>query len=76
MPVKIFCCYARKDDALLAKLEGQLRPFQRKGIIDVWYDRDISPGSEWELEIKERLNTAQIILLLISPDFILTVRLN
>ena len=42
---------------------------QRQGIIDVWYDRDIGAGTEWEKEIKEQLNAAQIILLLVSPDF-------
>lgn len=70
MPIKIFFCYAHEDEALLNKLKTQLRPFQRKGLIDVWYDRDISAGTEWEQEITEYLNNAQIILLLVSPDFI------
>jgi hypothetical protein len=35
----------------------------------VWYDRDIRAGAEWEQEIKEHLDTAQIIVLLVSPDF-------
>ena len=69
MAVKIFCCYAHEDEALLKKLKTQLRPLQRQGLVDVWYDRDISAGTEWEQEIKEQLNTAQIILLLVSPDF-------
>src|SRR5260370_29473762 len=69
MPVKIFCCYAHEDEALLNKLKTHLKPLQRKGLIDVWYDRDISAGTDWEQQIKEQLNTAQIILLLVSPDF-------
>lgn len=69
MPVTIFFCYAREDEALLKKLKTHLRPLQRQGFIDVWYDRDISAGTEWEQEIKQHLNTAQIILLLVSPDF-------
>ena len=44
-------------------------PLQRQGLIEVWHDRDISVGTEWEQEITEQLNSAQIILLLISPDF-------
>src|SRR5258706_10760237 len=36
----------------------------------MWYDRDVKAGVEWAAEIKEHLNTAQIILLLVSPDFI------
>ncbi len=69
MPVKIFCCYAHEDEALLKKLKTHLRPLQRQGLVDVWYDRDISAGTDWEQQIKEQLNTAQIILLLVSPDF-------
>jgi TIR domain-containing protein len=69
MPVKIFFCYAREDETLLNKLKSHLRPLQRQGLIDVWYDREISAGAEWEQEIKQNLNSAQIILLLISPSF-------
>lgn len=69
MSVKIFFCYAHEDEALLNKLKAQLRPLQRQGLLDVWYDRDISAGTDWEQQIKEQLNTAQIILLLVSPDF-------
>ncbi len=53
----------------MKKLKTHLRPLQRKHLIDVWHDRDISAGIEWEREITEHLNAAQIILLLVSPDF-------
>src|SRR5260370_17456025 len=69
MPVEIFCCYAHQDEALLNKLKTHLRPLQREGVIDGWHDRNIRGGNEWEREINEHLNTAQIILLLVSPDF-------
>src|SRR5579864_9669976 len=69
MPITIFFCYAREDEALLNKLKTHLRPLQRQGLIDVWYDRNISAGTEWEQEINQHLNSAQIVLLLISPDF-------
>src|SRR5260370_15546920 len=69
MPVKIFFCYAHEDEPLLKKLKAHLRPLQRQGLIDVWHDRDISVGTEWEQEINKHLEEAQIILLLISPDF-------
>jgi len=69
MPVTIFFCYAREDEALLIKLKAHLRPLQWEGLIDIWHDRDISAGTEWEQEISRHLNTAQIILLFVSPDF-------
>jgi tetratricopeptide (TPR) repeat protein len=69
MPVKIFFCYAREDELLLNKLKPHLQLMQRQGIIDTWHDREINAGVEWEQEISKQLNEAQIILLLISPDF-------
>ncbi len=70
MSVSIFFCYAHEDEALLNKLKAQLRPLQRERLIDVWHNRDINAGTEWEQEIKKHLNEAKIILLLVSPDFI------
>ena len=68
--IEIFLCYAREDDALRQGLEKHLRVLRRQGIINLWRDRDISAGAEWEREIDNHLNTARIILLLISADFL------
>jgi tetratricopeptide (TPR) repeat protein len=38
-------------------------------VITNWHDRKIAAGTEWNGEIDEHLNTAQVILLLISPSF-------
>lgn len=67
--IEIFCCYARKDQELLRDLKTHLAPLQRQGLISIWNDTDITAGTNWEAEISKHLNTAHIILLLISPDF-------
>ncbi len=67
--IEIFCCYAREDQPLLQSLKAHLMPLQWQGLITIWSDTDINAGAEWEEEIKKHLNTAQIILLLVSPDF-------
>lgn len=67
--IRIFVCYAHRDESLLNRFKKQLRPFLEQGIIEVWHDRDISPGVEWEPEISSNLDAAHVILLLISPDF-------
>jgi hypothetical protein len=70
MPINIFFSYAHADEELLSKLKAHLSPFQRQGLIDrSWYDRNISAGTEWEKEIDKHLNSANIILLLVSSDF-------
>jgi tetratricopeptide (TPR) repeat protein len=68
--IKIFCCYARKDKEFLNKLKIHLRPLQRHGLIHLQSDGDINAGDVWEEKIHHYLQSAQIILLLISPDFI------
>lgn len=68
--IATFCCYARKDTDLLYELKTHLSPLQRRNVIDVWHDGDISAGTVWEEEIKKHLNEAKFIFLLISADFI------
>jgi len=68
--LRVFCCYARKDQPGWLELKNRLIPLQRDGLISICADINISPGEEWEQKINHYLNTAHIILLLISPDFI------
>lgn len=67
--VDIFCCYAHEDQWLLNKLKAQLTSLQRQELIRVRADTDISAGKEWKKEVQKRLETAHILLLLVSPDF-------
>jgi hypothetical protein len=68
-PIEIFYSYAHEDQKLRNDLQKHLANMKRQGIISEWYDRDISAGSEWDDEIIKHLNSASVILLLISPDF-------
>jgi len=68
--VKIFLSYSHKDDELRKELSKHLSLLKRQGIITEWHDRKILAGVEWEEEIDTHLNTSQVILLLISSDFI------
>jgi len=67
--MKIFFCYAREDEPLLNELKIYLEPLRRQGLIEMWYDRDISAGADWVKVIDNHLDTAQIILLLVSQYF-------
>ncbi|HEY6285805.1 MAG TPA: tetratricopeptide repeat protein [Ktedonobacteraceae bacterium] len=67
---ELFYSYAHKDEKLRNELEKHLVHLKRLGLIINWYDRDINAGTEWAYEIDTHLNSAQIILMLISPDFI------
>ena len=54
----------------MEKLRIHLRPLERAKMAKVWYDGIIEAGNDWEKEIKNHLHSAEIILLLISADFI------
>ncbi len=69
MALDVFISYSHKDRAFRDELEAHLSNLRRQGQISAWYDGDIAPGAEWKTEILTHLNKAQIILLLISADF-------
>ncbi len=68
--INLFYSYSHKDEALREKLETHLKLLERQHVIDTWHDRKIISGNEWGKAIDENLKTADIILLLISPDFL------
>src|SRR5436190_20336672 len=67
--IKIFYCYAHEDKVLRDDLEMHLSSLKYRGEIIHWHDGEISPGTEWQQEIETHLNTAHVILLLVSPHF-------
>jgi internalin A len=68
--LRVFICYSRKDALFLDQLRGALVPYERKSELDVSVDELVEPGQDWEKEILSRLELAQIIILLLSNDFV------
>lgn len=68
--ISLFDSYSHKDEGLRDELATHLSVLRRQGVIEQWHDRRIGAGKEWEQAIDEHLNTADIILLLVSPDFL------
>ncbi|BAS56842.1 TIR protein [Leptolyngbya boryana NIES-2135] len=70
MSITVFFSYAHEDESLRDKLANHLSILKRLGKIEAWYDRQILPSTEWDKQINTHLETANIILLLISDDFL------
>lgn len=66
----VFFSYSHADEALRDQLEKQLSILKRQGVVETWHDRRIGAGEEIDSAISRNLMSAEIILLLISPDFI------
>lgn len=69
-PLSVFFSYSHADETLRDKLAKHLSVLQRDKVIQTWHDRRISAGTEWAGQIDDNLNSADIILLLISDDFL------
>lgn len=67
---KLFFSYSHKDEDLRDRLEVALAMLKRQDVIETWHDRRITAGSELDGAISKELEAADIILLLISPDFL------
>jgi hypothetical protein len=69
-PIEVFFSYSHRDEKLRDKLALHLSILQRQGVIKAWHDRKISAGTEWAKAIDDKLNSADMILLLISDSFL------
>ena len=69
LPFKLFIIYAHEDQLGLLELKAHLRPLEQRGDLVIWYDGEILPGQDWNMVIKNQLETADIILLFISKYF-------
>ena len=66
----VFMSYSHADEALRNELEKHLAGLLRQGVITTWHDRRIGPGEDLHGQIDGQLNTADIVLLLVSADFL------
>ena len=66
----VFFSYSHRDELLRDQLETQLAMLKRQGVIETWHDRRIVAGEELDGSISSELEKADIVLLLVSPDFL------
>lgn len=68
--LSLFVCYAHADERIVRQLIPSLKVLARRGYIAPWRDSDLVPGEDWDETIKERLSKAQVILLMVSTNFL------
>lgn len=71
-PVRIFYSYSRRDESPLVELNDHLLRLKGDTPIEIFWYRDLSPGAERHPETVTRLEEADVILLLVSPDFLVS----
>jgi TIR domain-containing protein/HEAT repeat protein len=70
MPWRVFYSYSHRDSELRERLATYLAPLRQQKKIVEWHDRKIQPGADWDNEISGQLDSAHLILLLVSEDFL------
>jgi hypothetical protein len=66
----VFISYSHKDVEWLGKVKMFLRPLEDRGLLRIWDDTNLRPGSQWLDEIKFSLESAQVGVLLITQNFL------
>lgn len=66
----VFFSYSHKDEDLRDRLEIHLAMLKRQSLIEAWHDRRIPAGDNLDQSISDKLEAADVILLLVSPDFL------
>jgi internalin A len=69
-PSRLFYSYSHKDEDMRDELDTHLKMLVHRGLIAPWSDCKIEAGEDWRQKIDENLESADIILLLVSARFI------
>jgi hypothetical protein len=68
----VFISYSHKDEEWKDRLVTHLRVLEMQGFLDVWEDRQIEGGDDWYPEIETAINKANVAILMISANFLVT----
>ena len=67
---KVFISYSHEDEEWKHRVSSHVRVLKEQGLLELWCDRDIEIGADWEKEIDTNLATAKIAVLLISANYL------
>jgi hypothetical protein len=70
MSAYLFISYSHNDERWADRLRDHLAALRQEGLVEDWYDRKIQPGENWEEAIATELNRSNVIIPLISANFL------
>ena len=68
--IEVFLSYSNKDKKLAEEVINALEPLKMQNVILISHKSYFLPGTDWASDIKRYINQADIILLLLSSDFL------
>jgi hypothetical protein len=71
-PRKLFISYSSRNAEFVRRFVTHLEVLKAQGLIVPWYDRMIGPGTRWDDTIRDEMAKSDIVIFLLSPDFLAT----
>ncbi|MEO5681582.1 MAG: TIR domain-containing protein [Chitinophagaceae bacterium] len=68
--INVFISYSHHDKQFLDELMKHLVILSRQGLINIWEEGMIEAGRNWNQEIKNKISEADLVIMLISADFL------
>ena len=68
--IKLFCSYCHEDEKVREKFDKHINMLIENDIIESWNDTKITPGANLENQINQNLIDADIVLPLLSVNFL------
>jgi hypothetical protein len=69
-PVRVFYSYSQRDSTALEQLNKRLLELKDEKPIEIFWDRNLPGGVEWYPKTMAELKEADVVLLLVSPEFL------
>lgn len=66
----VFIGYSHQDEQEKEVVLAHLNVLRHAGLLDVWHEDRISAGADWEHEIEQTIEQANVAILLISANFL------
>lgn len=70
VPLKLVYASVSADDEIREQLSAHLRPLAQNGLLSVWHEGLIPPGNEVDEERRRAWLAADVLLLLLSADYL------
>jgi hypothetical protein len=68
--LQAFISYSHSDASYLDRLNLHLKPLERRYDFVIWSDQRLKAGDRWQSEIERNIDAAEVIVLLVSADFL------
>jgi hypothetical protein len=66
----VFVSYSHADSRWLDRIRVHLKPLERQGVLTLWDDTRIKPGTPWRQQIRQALERARVAVLMVTADFL------